>query len=389
MPNVDTSQGPRNAKRNFTGKRASRRKSGGTWWTAIIRYGDTLAFSWAVRHGLYRHLTAQVGNTVPVETALDSYRLRLKRRKRVSSEKVIGDISRRMRDGSTLAAALAKWAPADEVAIINSGEMSGDLANSLELLIESKRRVAAVQKAVKSAMTRPIIYVIAIYAFIWALGRFVIPDLQAALPSARATGMVAWMYKAGDLANSWLSVIPPLAVSAAVYFTMASLPRWTGRYRVLAERYFPYSFYRDIQGYAWLMGFTALLRAGMPDVAVLQTQMEHSTPWLRERLHALWWRMDDGASLSVALASKGKRGMPAFGFPNPDIVDDISSMAGFSDFPERITKVAGIWASELEEAMKEKAERFGLLAELVMYGVIVLLLFAVNEMSTQLGSIAK
>lgn len=354
----------------------------------IVHYGDKLAFDWPVRQGLYRHLAAQVGNTVQVEAALDSYRLRLQRRKRVSSDKIVADISRRMRDGSTLASALSKWVPPDEVSIISSGEMSGDLPKSLELLIETKLRVATVVKTAKGAMTNPIIYVIAIYAFLLVLGMYVIPDLQSALPENRAQGMAAAMYQGGHLANSWVSIIPPLVGIVITYLVIYSLPRWTGRYRVHFEQYFPFSFYRDIYGYAWLMGFTALLRAGMSDVTILKHQMEHASPWLRERLYALWWRMDDGSSLSASLMSKGRGGMPAFGFPNPDIVDDIASMAGFSDFPERITKVANVWAKDLEETMTQKAKRFGFWAEAVMYCLIFLLLLAVNSMTQQLSSVA-
>lgn len=375
------------SKAKFSKGQRYRSKKSRSFWAKVTTHGDKLAFAWPVRQDLYRHLSAQVGNAIPVETALESFRLRLQRRKRVSSDKIVGDICRRMRDGSTLAGALAKWVPIDEVSIISSGELSGNLPRSLELLVESKRRVANVVKAVKSAMTRPAIYIIAIYLFVWSIGRFVIPDLQVALPEERAKGLVAGMFKAGHLANSWVSVIPPLVLFMVIVLVIHSLPRWKGRYRVRAEAYFPYSFYRDIQGYAWLMGFTALLRAGMADVTVLKNQCEHATPWLRERLHTLWWRMDNGASLPAALLQNGKNGMPAFGFPNPDIVDYIASMAGFSDFSERITKVASLWAEELEETMRARADRFGFYAEMVMYGLMTLLMVAVNAMSNQMGSI--
>ncbi len=278
-------------------------------------------------------MSAQVGNTVPVEAALENYRLRLQRRKQVTADKIVGDISRRMRDGSTLADALSKWIPADEVSIINSGELSGNLAKSLDLLVESKRRIANVMKTVKSSMIRPLIYSVAIYAFVWVVGRYVIPDLQFALPEERAKGLVAGMFVTGRLANSWVAIIPPVIGQVLLGWIAYSLPRWKGPWRVTAERYFPYNFYRDINGYAWLMGFTALLRAGMADVSILKNQCEHAAPWLHERLHALWWRMDNGSSLPAALMAKGKGGMPPFGFPNPDIIDDIGSMAASQTSP--------------------------------------------------------
>ncbi|AMR78026.1 type II secretion system F family protein [Cupriavidus nantongensis] len=358
-------------------------------WAKISHSGDKLAFAWPIRQGLYRHLSAQVGNGVQVEDALENYRLRLQRRKHVTADKIVGDISRRMRDGSTLSDALSKWIPTDEVSIINSGELSGNLSKSLDLLVESKRRIASVMRTVKSSMTRPLIYSVAIYAFVWAVGRYVIPDLQFALPEERARGLVAAMFILGHLANSWVAIIPPVAAQIVLGLVFYSLPRWKGRYRVTAERYFPYNFYRDIHGYAWLMGFTALLRAGMADVTILKNQFAHATPWLHERLHAIWWRMDNGSSLPAALMAKGKGkgGMPPFGFPNPDVVDDISSMAGFSDFPERITKVASTWAEELEETTKARAARFGFYAEMVMYGLMTLLMLAVNAMSDQLANV--
>lgn len=364
------------------------RRDGGSYSlkNKIVKMGDKLAFSWPVREGLYKHLSAQVGNTISIETALDSYRLRLKRRGRVSSDKIVGDICRRMRDGQSLASALANWVPVEEVSIISSGELAGNLPNSLELLIESKRRTNSVINAAKAAMVRPLIYAVAVFVFVWALGRFVVPDLKFALPEERAQGMALAMFKAGNFANSWYAVIPPILVAALIAGVVYSLPRWCGKYRVRAESYFPYSFYRDIQGYAWLMSFTALLRAGMADVVILKLQGKHASPWLLERLNAIWWRMDNGSSLPDALLAKAKGGI-SLGFPNPDIVDDISSMAGFSDFPDRISKIAITWAADLEESVRKKATRFGAFAEAVMYAVITLLLISVNSMSEQLTSV--
>lgn len=354
--------------------------------TKIVKLGDTLAFNWSVREGLYKHLSAQVGNTIPIEVALDNYRLRLKRRGRISSDKIVGDISRRMRDGSSLANALAHWVPVEEVSIINSGELSGNLPSSLDLLIESKRRSTSVKNEAKAAMVRPVIYAVVVFGFVWFIGRFVIDSLKSTLPEERAQGMALYMFKAGNFANSWYAVIPPILILILVVGVIYSLPRWTGKYRVKAENYFPYSFYRDIQGYAWLMSFTALLRAGMADVAILKQQGKHASPWLKERLDSIWWRMDNGSSLPDALLAKAKGGLP-LGFPNPEIVDDIASMSGFSDFPDRISKIAIAWAVELEVTVRQKAIRSGAIAEVAMYGVIALLLVSVNSVSEQLSNV--
>lgn len=348
--------------------------------------GDRMAFSWPVRESLYQHMSAQVGNGIPVEIALDTFRARLQRRKKISSDKIVGDIARRMRDGSTFANALSIWVPQDEVSIISSGELSGNLSGSLDLVIEAKRRIERVNSAIKSSMVTPIIYCVAIYGMLWGIGRYVTPGLQQALPIEKAQGLVYGLYVCGDFANSFGAIFPPIFIVLIIIFIIKSLPIWTGKKRISAEKVFPYSFYRDIQGYTWLMSFSALLRAGMADVEILKRQMKGSSPWLKERLHSIWWRMDNGSSLPVALLATGKNGMPAFGFPNPDIVDDIASMAEFSDFSERIAILAVQWAEAIELSTLARAKSFGFAVEMFIFGIMGLLMVAINMMSTQLGN---
>lgn len=352
----------------------------------ITSAGDRMAFAWPVREALYRHMSAQVGNGIPVEVALDTFRARLQRRKKISSDKIVADVARRMRDGSTLAGALTAWIPQDEVSVISSGELSGNLSRSLNLVIEAKRRIARVNTALKTSMVTPAIYSVAVYGMLWGIGRYVTPGLQQALPIEKAKGLVYGLYVAGDFANSWGAVLPPVALAIGLVVVIKSLPKWIGKRRVSAEKLFPYSFYRDIQGYTWLMSFSALLRAGMADVEILKRQIEQSSPWLKERLYAIWWRMDNGSSLPAALLAKGKNGIPAFGFPNPDIVDDIASMAEFSDFSERIAVLAMQWAEELEASTLARAKTFGFVVEMFIFGVMGLLMVAINMMSTQMGS---
>jgi type II secretory pathway component PulF len=365
--------------------RSARKPKG--WAARFVTAMDRLAFAWPVREALYRHLSAQVSNGVAVEMALETFRTRLQRNKKVSSDKIVADITRRMRDGSTFAAALAVWVPQDEVSIIDSGELSGNLPRSLSLVVDAKRRIKRVNAALKMALITPAVYAVAVYGMLWAIGRYVTPALEQALPKASAHGMVSVLYTGSDLANSWWAILPPVVIVLVVVAVIRSLPQWIGPWRIVAERVFPYSFYRDIQGYSWLMSFSALLRAGMADVKILERQTAASGPWLKERLHALWWRMDNGLSLPAALLAKGKNGMPAFGFPNPNIVDEIGSLAGFSDFSERIAVLAVQWADELESSTLNRAKAFGFAMEIFMYAMMGFLMVAINSMSTQMGNV--
>ncbi|HEY0843438.1 type II secretion system F family protein [Methylotenera sp.] len=347
---------------------------------------NKMAFNWKIREGLYNHLASQVGNEVTIEKALETFRARLVRNNKMTSEKIIGDVMRKMRDGSTFSNALTRWVPQDEIIIINSGEVSGNLPNALELVVVAQNRLISVNNAIKSAVTSPLIMMTVTYGTLWFIGKYVTPGLQQALPKEKAIGMTHWLYVVSDLANSYWAFLPPIILILFAILIIKSLPKWTGKNRIYAENFFPYSFYRDNQGYKWLMGFSSLLRAGMSDVEILKRQSDLANPWLKERLQAIKQRMDNGNHLQTALLSKGNNGLPPFGFPNPDIVDDISSIADFPDFPEKAVKLATQWAERIEESTLKAAARFGFWMEMVMYSVMAILMVAINEMTTQLAS---
>lgn len=367
-------------------RKRSRTAAQSGWLGKIVASADRLAFAWPVRQNLYRHLSAQVSNGVPLETALDTFRSRLQRRGKVSSDKIVADVARRMRDGSTFAKAMSTWVPPDEHGVIESGELSGNLSEGLELIIEGKRRLQSVRRAIKGALMAPTVYLVMIYGVMWTIGQMT-PDFEKTLPREKAEGLVRALYTAGEVTNSWWMVLPATTLIALIIAVILSLPKWTGRYRIKAEGVFPYSFYRDLNGYTWLMSFAALYSSGLEDVEILKRQKEHANPWLRERLQSIWWRMDSGRSLGEALLDKGRNGMPAFDFPNPDIIDDIVSTSGFSDFPKRIIVIAKQWANDLEHDTLAKAKAFGVIAELVMFSMMGFLVLAINALSTQIGSV--
>lgn len=343
--------------------------------------------SWLIREKLYRHLSTQITNGVPTDIAFVSFRKRLRRAHQIKACAMIAEVEHRMQDGATMAEALKPWIPLDEYGVVGAGELSGGLPRSLDLIIESRRRMTRVYMAFNTALVNPAIYAALTFGMLWVIGKFVTPELENSLPKSKAHGMVYTLYATGDFVTSWWVLIPLLAGIVIIVAYVWSLPQWTGKYRITAERLFPYAFYRDMQGYLWLMGFAQLLCAGLPDTAILERQKNQGSPWLRERLWAYWFRMSNGANLPDALLERGKYGLPAFGFPNPDIVDDIESLAGFPDFPEKITVLAMQWAHELEEKTLMAAKSFGRAMEMLMYGLMGLLMVAINELSSQLSRV--
>lgn len=347
---------------------------------------DRMAFNWKTRLSLYRHLSTQISNDVNTLDSLNRFLQRIERQKRKSVAKIIRSMIRAMKNGQGLSDAMSPWIPIDESMIISSGEISGNVSRAFDLVIEAKERAQRVQRTLKSALTTPVIYILAMMGMLWGIGEYVIPSLALALPPERAHGLIGGLYSASAFATSWLVLLPLGMIAILIALIVWSLPRWRGSYRIIAEKYFPWSFYRDIQGYTWLLGFSALLRAGMPDVDILTRQIEMANPWMKERLVVLRRQMTNGVSLNKALGGLKIGGRYA-AFPSQDMIDSVDSMAGFRDFPDRIAKVAQQWADEMERTTATKAKAFGVAVELVMYLVMGLLMVSINSLSVQMGSV--
>lgn len=357
-----------------------------TLYQKIERAADRMVFNWKARSMLYEHLEVNLENGVPAEEALDKYVSLLRKRKKLSKQKIVKSIVQSMRNGSSLAESLAPWAPADEVGAIEAGEIAGKLPTALPSLVEAKRSIENTLNLIKKAFTDPCIYILSVYAAVWFIGKFATPAITQLLPESQARGAAAALYWMGRMSSNWTSLVPPMGLALFVALVIWSFPRWTGKYRVKAEEYFPYSFYRDIQGHMWVNSFVAMYEAGIADVEIFKSQCRYANPWLVERLSALGSRMRNGAELTEALMARGTNGMPPFEFPNPDIIDQISSIAGFNGFPGRLKKIATRWSRTLEEDVQKRIKRYAFISELSIFMLLGYIAYAINEISMQIGT---
>ncbi len=342
---------------------------------------DKMAFSWGVREEFYRHMSGQIRNEVGQVAALERFQKRLLRNKRKSSAEIVGDIIRRMQNGSQLAIALRKWVPNDEALILLGGENAGQISDAFDLIIDSKIRVRTIRRTLITALTTPTVYLVALYGLVWAVGVYVLPTIRMVIPESSVHGSAAVLFTLGDAATSYWMIAPVAVLVSIIGWITWALPNWTAKIRMKAEEYFPFSFYRDIQGFIWILTFSAMLKAGMSDTKILDDQARFASPWLRQRLVAIRRRMLNGESLAKALIGTN------YGFPSPDMIDDIESMSDFTDFPERIAARVRQWADELQYRTAKNVKIMGFAFDLIMYALILLVLVGINGVSTQMGTI--
>lgn len=341
---------------------------------------------WTVRRNLYRRLAVRVRNGASTEDVLDMEARALEHEGNPAAY-ALRSASRLMRNGHTLSDSLKKWVPADEVGILATAETGNALSDSLEYFIETRRRMHRVTKAYRNAFVQPVVYLLTVYGVLWSIAKYTVPDLVSSGASAHTSGMGSMLISMSNVVNSWQGAVPVVLFLLVVFLIFKSFRSWTGRGRIAAEKRFPYSYYRDSEGFIWLSGFVSLLQVGQDEVDILNRQAKYASPWLKERLMHYRRSMVNGKSLAQALATPIGPGKPSFGFPNPDIINDIAAMGESSEFPQKIKKVLENWAEEMEEQTLEKSKVFGFALELCMYIIMGLLIVAMNSLIQQIAMV--
>jgi type II secretory pathway component PulF len=319
---------------------------------------------WRYRKRLYQHMSNQISNGLGITDTLKEFRDRLQKRGRKGPALAVHRIYRDVVDGKTLVEAMQSHMTDLEKTVIGAGERGGTLPKMLDLLLDIRERTGNLFMGMLSSFFAPTVYLIAMYAALLVIGIVVIPQFTESLPVRRWTGWAYVMYLMGEAATGWFAPVIVAIFLIAAFVIWRALPRWTGegriKGRVFCDRYvFPFTVYREMTGFAWLLSYTALVRGGLSNVSAIREQMSKSSPWLASRLLPLHIGLREGNKLSEAMDSAGH------GFPSLDLIDEISSYAKFGNFEEKIETVA-----------KQHSER--LLKVLLFKGVLISLVFSMS-----------
>lgn len=351
---------------------------------------STKKLSWRVRSLFYEHLRDQIANEISLETSLKYFHARLLRQKKNAYANLIATIIQKLKNGQTFAQSLQGVVPDDELTIILAGELSSKLPFGLNLILEQHARARRLKNTIRQGLTSTVGHLLIACAVLWYLASAVIPQLTSAVPVHQAQGLVSLLYKLSWFVTSpWVYLVPLIFIILLAGF-MYSLPRWIGRSRLLAEKYFPFSYYRDLSGYQWLMVFTTLLSSGMADVAILKLQSKNATPYLRERLSLLFHRLHSGGmSLGDALIKPLDANGLSMNFPSPEVNESIVALYGFANFPVRITSIVDVWAKQIEEHTLAITKSLTTFFEFAMMFGMAILILAVQDLANQVGVVAK
>jgi type II secretory pathway component PulF len=334
---------------------------------------------WKLRRQFFERATSQLDNELPLERVLARFRKALERRGKRRAAVAMADIESAVRNGDTLDVAMRSTLSNLERTVLDAGIRSGQLAQAMQLILDVREMVDRIVWRLFIGFLPSVVYSYALYKVLRFIGLDVVPEFEATLPAEKWHGWARVLYLMGQFASGVTMPLIACLLAAYVAWCIWALPNWIGRGRTFFDRWvFPFPLYREITGFAWLLSFLALQRAGTPEVDVLARQARTASAWLASRLTAIRSEIRNGKELSVAMERTGN------GFPSEDLIDDIGEYAGFENSGDKLSKAAYTHSRAIERKVLYIGGGVALFMSITVYAAMFVMQLASNSLSSTL-----
>lgn len=342
-------------------------------------------FSSSNRMRMFEKLSRYLSNGVPVSFALgELYNFTSDGGKKKDSVDafVISQWIIAIRNGKSLADAMQGWVPEDEISIISAGEISGNVSQSLDDIININNTKKKIRAAL-AGMIYPLVLVLTTCLYLYIFGNQVVPAFAGILPVEQWQGGGKTMYHLAVFVQNYLfyTIIGIGIVFAIIIF---SFPRWTGKVRKRLDNISPWSIYKTVFGCGFLLSLSSLMQAGVPAPEALRVIMKTANPWYKERLIAIRYRLLNGdKNLGEALYSSG------YLFPSKTMIIDLRSYAALGGFDEILSKLSTQWQDETVVMIDKQMAVFKNLAIVLMGGVFMWIVSGMFSLQQQISNAAS
>ncbi|AEK57821.1 Integral membrane protein [Acidithiobacillus caldus SM-1] len=349
--------------------------------------------SWGAkkRSAFYRRLAVYIDNGIPPRQAVKRLLAQIEGRyKNPDSFWATMDVDRlalteihdRLANGERFSQAIADWAPASELAILRAGEGSGELPDALRSVLAGSSLVAKVITRIVFSMVEPAVMSLLLLYLLYLIGTKMVPPIAQIAPPSTWPFLAKLMVPLGAMATSPIFYGVLLVLVLGTVAAFISLPRWAGRSRVWVENAPPWSIYRRLQGAQWMLAFSKLSRAGIPQSEALLLQSEMASPWMAERLRDAAIRVKNGSEIGKAFADGG------YGFPDRVVADDMTAFSGSPDFPRLVEELAREWLAETESKIQGLVTVLTIGATLGVNGVFLIAVVGMTQLQNLLTAAA-
>jgi hypothetical protein len=190
-----------------------------------------------------------------------------------------------VRDGVPMAEAFTGLAPPADVMTMSAYQSS----DALGAMFATLARLSSAQKQMRArlrVLAKPVGYLVVMLVVIAVFAFMLLPVLKDASPIERWPQYARWFgYMAEFVAQQWKFVVA--AGVAAVVTYIWALPNWHGATRLVVDRTFLFSWYRELRAADFMSGLAAQLDAGTKFVPALRNLRDVAEPYLADYIERI------------------------------------------------------------------------------------------------------
>lgn len=274
---------------------------------------------------------------------------------------------------------LADWVPLEEAALISAGLNSDQTVASLKQavkLVESRQEISQVVLKISGY---PLVFVSLVIGLIYITTTKVVPTLSQLSDTSNWTGSLLGVKLLADFTHNY-GVLTLLVLAALIGAIIYSVPRWTGRLRNVADRFMPWSVYKDIQGAVFIMNMASLLKANIKTIDALYLLHDFSSPWLQEKISDTVSWVRQGNSLGAALMESGHK------FPSREAVSQLVLLSEGDGGSELIGNFGEHWLKQTIKKVNKQANMIMLVSLLMLACLFLVLISVVADIQNVVNS---
>ncbi|MDR2685906.1 MAG: type II secretion system F family protein [Rickettsiales bacterium] len=334
------------------------------------------------RLGAYRKLASLLRGEFTLLDALDRlYNIESRNGKKPGEPFAIAfrDWMDKLERGYSFPEAVQGWVPEIETLMLSVGDMS-KLSIALDNTVRITEGSGKISSALISALAYPLFLLVASVAIVVMVGEFLVP------PMLEAVGRdVVWRGAARTLVNvsefagaNWVAVSTGLAVAAVL--AGLSMSRLTGGFRVMLDRFPPWSLYKISSSAGWLVSLASLMRAGATLPEALKIMAGSSNKYLSDVSDKALFGVIAGRNLGDALEQAETK------FPNEEIIGDLKIYAELDNFDKNLMNVANGYMDGAVSRIEGLSNMLNSVGILVISVVIAWVVFGTFELQDQVAA---
>lgn len=328
----------------------------------FFKYAVKFEFNPKMRERFYIKLAQLLDNGVQLDVALMQLQKLSGRSKGSILPILYGRWRRNVANGMNFGDVVSPYVPSAEAILLETGAGSGHLVDSLYNAADTVQQQSRVKNAIVGSAAYPIVLFLMLIAALTLSSFMVIPTFAEILPVEQWTGAARVTAAVTQVIRDYGIILLTFFVLIIVIVSL-SMPRWTGRERLLVENVIPWNLYRMWQGSSFLLSIAALMKAGVKlDEVSLNKIGKNTEPYLAQRINAIKRGIVSGENLGEALNQTG------LGFPDEELIADLRIYATLRGFDKNLLRITQTWVNDLVDKVK---------VSMRVLNVVVLVLIAV------------